>query len=94
MKLESKKGAELASVCLSTTENKAMNAQIALGDIRFKTPEVQSTIEKRGKDLVAAIRVPGMVNFNLVLEPSDVKALKGLMSKDALSFMMGAFFKR
>ncbi len=94
MKLESKTGEELASVNLSTSDDKSLSAEVQLGDLRFKSPEVQSKIEKRDGNLVTSMRIPGMVNFNLVLEPSDVKALKGIMSKDALTFMMGAFFKK
>ena len=92
MRLQSKQGVDLATVTLFEG-NGALSAQVALGESKLTTPEVETSIKKVGSDLVAHIRVPGVANFNLVLEPSDIKALKGMMNKDAIGFMMSAFFK-
>jgi len=45
-----------------------------------------------GNDLETTIRIPGVVNFKLLLEPDDVKAMKGMMGKDVVKFMMKSFF--
>lgn len=92
MKLESKTGTELASMQIDAPSKNALQTKIAIGDIVVNAPETQCNIEKRGDNLVAHIRIPGMVNFNMVVEPADVKAMKSLMSKDVLKFMMKAFF--
>ena len=91
MKLISKTGEELATVAISAPKGEAIKAQVVMGDYEFTTPGVESSIKNIDGNLDVSMRIPGMVNFRIAVEPKDVKALKGLMNKDAIKFMIKAF---
>jgi len=93
VKLLSKTGEELARVDVQSGKGEPLSAKVTMGDMVIESPEVEMSLEKVGEDLVAHVRIPGMVNFAVAVEPADVGALKGMMSKDVLKFMMGAFFR-
>ena len=93
MKLISKTGEELATVTIAAPKGEPIKAQVNMGDMSFETPGVESSIKRIDGNLDVSMRVPGMVNFRIAVEPKDVKALKGLMNKDAIKFMIGAFLR-
>lgn len=93
MRLLSKTNEELARVDIVSGKGEPLAAKVTMGDTVINSPEVETRIEKVGDNLVAHVRIPGMVNFSVAVEPSDVGALKGMMSKDVLKFMMSSFFK-
>ncbi len=92
MKVLTKKNEELAVIALSAEKDAPLKATITMGDKVIESPGVETGMTLVDGNLETAIRVPGMVNMKLVLEPADVKALKGLMSKDVIKFMMKSFF--
>lgn len=92
MKLLSKENEELAEVTLSGGKDTPLKAEMTIGDISISSPDIETDITKVDDDLQVAIRIPGLVNFKLLVEPGDVKALKGMMSKDVLKFAMKSFF--
>lgn len=92
MKLLSKSNEELVDVELEGGKAEPLKAHICIGDLSFNSPDVETEITKVDNDLQVSIRIPGLVNFKLLVEPDDVKALKGMMSKDVLKFMMKSFF--
>jgi len=92
MRLLSVENEELATISFEGGNGKPLKAIIDAGDLHFET-ESQLSMERRGGDLIAHVRVPGMVKFNIALERKDVKALKGLASGDAAKFLVGALLK-
>ena len=92
MKVLSKENEQLVDVALAGGKNEPIKAQVNIGDMVIDAPDVETTMTRAGDCLETAIRIPGMLNFKLLLEPSDIKAMKSLMSKDVLRFMMKAFF--
>lgn len=92
MKVLSKENEQLVDVSLQGGKDVPLKATIAIGDTVINSPEVETVMTRVGDCLETAIRVPGAVNFKLMLEPSDIKALKGMMSKDVVKFMMKSFF--
>lgn len=93
MKLLSKTGEELVGIDIAAGKGEPLKADVTMGDTVIHSPELEVNIEKVGSDLVANVRIPNMVNFSVAVEPKDVGALKSLMSKDVLKFMMSSFFK-
>lgn len=93
MKLLTKDRKELADVSLSAPKGKPLVATINACGKTITAPGVELELTKEGTDLVAHVRIPGMVNFNVAVEPGDMSALKGLMSKDVLKFVMSTLFK-
>ena len=93
MKLKTKTGEEIAKVKLNLGTDGLLHATALVGGKEIELPGVETSIAKEDGDLAAHIRVPGMVNLTMAVEAADIKALKGLMNKDALSFLMGAIFK-
>ena len=91
MKVLTKDNEQLAGISLQAGKDKPLKATITVGDKVIESPEVQTAMTCVDGNLETAIRIPGMVNMKLVLEPEDVKALKGLMGKDVIKFMMKAF---
>ena len=92
MKVLTKNNEQLAGIALVGGKDAPLKATITVGDKVIESPEVQTAMTCVDGNLETAIRIPGLVNMKLVLEPEDVKALKGLMSKDVIKFMMKSFF--
>ncbi len=92
MKVLSKENEQLVDVALTGGKDVPLKAHVTMGELSFDSPDVQTAMEKVGDNLETSIRVPGLVNFKLLLEPGDVKALKGMMGKDVLKFVMKSFF--
>ncbi|MDR1185402.1 MAG: hypothetical protein LBK67_11500 [Coriobacteriales bacterium] len=57
------------------------------------TSDMEISMERTRKGLIVHMRVPGKVKFDLLLEPSDVAGMKGLINKDLIMFFLGAMFK-
>ena len=93
MKLLTVEGEELVDVGLEGGKDQPLKAIIAAGDVRVETTSEVSMERKDGK-LIAHIRVPGKVKFDLALEKKDVKALKGMATGDVIRFMAGCFMGR
>lgn len=92
MKVLTKKNEQLASIALAGGKDEPLKATITMGEKVIESPGVETDMTLVDGNLETAIRLPGMVNMKLVLEPADVKALKGMMSKDVIKFMMKSFF--
>lgn len=92
MLLLSKEDEKLAAITLSGGKEQPFCATVQLGQTTLNSPDVDLSIVKGDGGLEARIRVPGVANFKVLLQKEDVKALKGLMNKDALGFFMKAMF--
>lgn len=92
MLLLSKESEQLASVTLSGGKGEPMSARVQVGEAVISSPDLDVSIGKAEGGLEVRVRVPGAVNFKVLLEKEDVKALKGLMNKEALGFFMKALF--
>ena len=92
MKVLSKENEQLVDVALSGGKDAPLKAHVKMGEIEFDSPDVETSMACVGDDLETTIRIPGVVNFKLLLEPADVKALKGMMGKGVVKFMMKSFF--
>lgn len=92
MQLLSKDNEPLATVTLTGDKGQPLQAQMQVGDTVITSPGIDVSIGKAQDGLEASMRIPGLVNFKIMLEKDDVKALKGLMNKDALGFLMKAMF--
>ena len=92
MKVLSKDGEQLVDVALNAPKGEPLTAHVEMGGVAFDSPGVETSMERVGDCLQASVRIPGMVNFKLLLEPDDVKAMKSMMSKDVIKFMMKSFF--
>ena len=93
MKLVSKEGEVLASVAIDARKGQPLSAAIDVAGRTIQAPPVELDMTKEELGLAARVRVPNLVNFKVVLEPADIKSLKGLMNKDALTFMVKSLLK-
>jgi len=92
MKVLSKENEQLIDVALSGGKGVPLKAHVKMGEMEFDSPDVETSMARVGNDLETTIRIPGVANFKLLLEPEDVKAMKGMMGKDIVKFMMKSFF--
>lgn len=92
MKLVSKTNEPLAEVKLTGGKNAPLKAHLEMADLSVDSPGVETAIQKVDSCLKVGIRAPEMVHFKVLLEPNDIKALKGLMNKDLIKFMLKAMF--
>lgn len=92
MKLLSIEGEELASLCLEGAKKEPLRATIGIGTIRFETTS-EVFMEYKDDVLVGHIRIPGKVKFDLIVEKSDIKALKTVMDGDVIKFMISALMR-
>ena len=93
MKLFTSEGEELVDIGLEGGKDQPRRAIIDAGDVHMETTS-EVSMERRGGTLIAHIRVPGKVKFDLAVEKKDVKALKSLASGDVIKFMMGCLMGR
>ena len=49
--------------------------------------------DEGGDGLVLSLALPDLMTLGIVIEKDDVKQLKGLMNKDAVTFMIKALMK-
>ncbi len=93
MKLISKDGEVLAGIALEARKGEPVNACIDVVGKTFQAPLTELSIGKEEDGLGVHVRIPGVVNCTLCLEAGDVAALKTLMNKDAIGFMVKALLK-
>ena len=96
MRFTTDQGETLATFALNPTDNSGTCRPVATaGDYRVEGPTVNASIQKDegGEGLVISLALPDLLTFGLVIEKDDVKQLKGLMNKDAVTFMIKAFMK-
>ena len=91
MKLVSKDGEELATLALSAEKGEPVQATVEMLGKTIELPKTEVAFDKIESGLNVHVRIPGMVNFNIQLDKGDVKSMKGLMSGDALKFIMKSF---
>ena len=89
MKVFTKDGEQLAAIEMKADGN-TIQPKITANGMTFFGPEVQLSTGKHEDGLAIHVIIPGKANMDLVMEKADVKALKGLMSREALGFFMKA----
>ena len=92
MKVLSKKDEQLVDVNLAGGKDAPLTAHVEIGDMSFDSPGVETKMTRVGKNLEATIRISGVANFKVLLEPKDVKALKGMANKDVIGFLLRSAF--
>jgi hypothetical protein len=92
MKLLTKENEELVNVSLSGGKDELLKAKIQIGALTLNSPGVETKMAKVDSGLQVSIRVPDLANFKIVLETADIKALKSMMNKDVLGFLMKSLF--
>lgn len=84
--VEGDREADGGTLCQPTT---------TLGGYRIQGPDVGISISKdaNGNGLVVSTRLPELIGMDILIEQDDIKALKSLMNKDAMGFMVKAFIR-
>jgi hypothetical protein len=95
MKVLTVAGEELVGVTLKDNKNGSLTSVVDAPSLGVSvTNNMELRMERSGKNLLAHVRVPGMVKLDLMMEPSDIAAFKGALNKDVISFFLGAIFKK
>lgn len=84
--VEGSRTADGGAICQPTT---------TVGRYRIQGPDMGISISKApdGYGLLVSSQLPGLVGMDILIEQDDIKALKSLMNKDAMGFMVKAFIR-
>ena len=96
MRFVTDQGETLATFSLSTEGEAEGCLPISnIGPYQVEGPSMDLSIQKDPQDdgLLINLSLPDLITLGIVIEKEDVKQLKGLMNKDAVSFMIKAFMK-
>jgi hypothetical protein len=94
MKVLTVAGEELVDVTLKDNKKGSLTSIINAPSLGVSVSnDMELSMRRSDKGLIAHVRIPGMVKLDLLLEPSDISALKGTMNKDVIMFLLGAMFK-
>ena len=96
MRLVTDQGDVLATFALNPLDaSGACRPVTVVGDYQVEGPTVDARIQKGddGEGLVVSLGIPDLITLGIVIEKDDVKQLKGLMNKDAVTFMIKALMK-
>jgi hypothetical protein len=95
MKVLTVEGEELVNVTLKNNRKGVLTNTVNAPSMGITvTSDMEIGMERTRKGLIVHMRVPGKVKFDLLLEPSDVTGMKGMINKDLIMFFLGAMFKR
>jgi hypothetical protein len=95
MKVLTVAGEELVGVTLKDNKNGSLTSKVDAPVLGVSvTNDLELRMERNGRNLLAHVRVPGMVKLDLMVEPSDISAFRGALNKDVISFLLGSIFRR
>jgi hypothetical protein len=94
MKVLTVQGEELVDVDLKADKGKPLTSTVTVPLLKVRvTQEMELAMERVDAGLIAHMRIPGAVKFDLLIEPKDISGAKGLVNKDVIRFLIGAMFK-
>ena len=96
MRLVTDQGDTLASFSLGPEGDAGTCVPVTtVGAYRVEGPTMSARIQKDegGDGLVLSLALPDLMTLGIVIEKDDVKQLKSLMNKDAVTFMIKALMK-
>lgn len=89
MKVFTVDGEQLAAIEMKAQGN-TLEPIIKTNGMTINGPAVELSTGKHEDGLLVHVVVPGKAKMDIVMEKADVKALKGLMSRDAIGFFLKA----
>ena len=93
MKLFAKDGAELLAVNATVAEDGIIRSSVEVQQtLRFSLPEVSASFDKAEDGLLFHLDIvgAGLDGIDVMLEPDDMKMLKGIPGKGLVGFMFKA----
>jgi hypothetical protein len=94
MKVLTVQGEELVDVDLKADKGKPLTSTVTVPLLNVRmTQEMELAMEHVDAGLVAHMRIPGAVKFDLLIEPKDVSGARKLINMDVIRFLVRAMFR-